>query len=265
MTFPDTPRVIYNKNPLNQVICQLRFPPILKIEEALPSGFQDRIRHEYPLFVDKQPDEAGIELPPEIAKAVGSMGIGFPFQSGKRSFEFSSIDQVWKVSLTRDFLALATTDYKTWQDFHRHLQTPLEALLSEYDPNSYVRIGLRYRDVIDKDELGLKEVPWKSLLQPHIAGELATDIEEQFIKKLATDFLVELKDSIGHVRIRHGLAENKSAQRNVYVIDADFYTDELTEKNHVIDKLNKFNREAGHLFRWCITEQLHSAMEPRTP
>jgi len=32
MPFPEVKRVIYEHNPLDKVICQLRFPPILRIE-----------------------------------------------------------------------------------------------------------------------------------------------------------------------------------------------------------------------------------------
>jgi uncharacterized protein (TIGR04255 family) len=45
MTFPeDSPRVIYGRNPLEQVICQIRFPTILKIDTELPAAFQEQIR-----------------------------------------------------------------------------------------------------------------------------------------------------------------------------------------------------------------------------
>lgn len=49
-TFPETPRVIYAKNPLFEVICQLRFPAILKIDSEIPAGFQEKLRASFPLF-----------------------------------------------------------------------------------------------------------------------------------------------------------------------------------------------------------------------
>ena len=48
MPFPDVERVIYNENPLDRVICQLRFAPILKIDTEIPAEFQERIRIDYP-------------------------------------------------------------------------------------------------------------------------------------------------------------------------------------------------------------------------
>ena len=48
MPFPEVDRVIYTTNPLDREICQLRFPPILKIDTEIPSQFQDKLRSEYP-------------------------------------------------------------------------------------------------------------------------------------------------------------------------------------------------------------------------
>ena len=41
-------RQIFKRRQLLEVICQLRFPDILKIESTDPAEFQDRIRGEYP-------------------------------------------------------------------------------------------------------------------------------------------------------------------------------------------------------------------------
>ena len=50
MPFPDSERVIYQRNPLLEVICQLRFPSILRIDSEAPAVFQERVRKEYPMY-----------------------------------------------------------------------------------------------------------------------------------------------------------------------------------------------------------------------
>jgi uncharacterized protein (TIGR04255 family) len=57
MPFPEIERIVYRNNPLTEVVCQLRFPPILSIESELPVKFQDAIREMYPSFQEK------VELP----------------------------------------------------------------------------------------------------------------------------------------------------------------------------------------------------------
>ena len=46
--FSNQPRKFYRRSPLIEVICQLRFPDILKIEAHEPADFQDAIRQVYP-------------------------------------------------------------------------------------------------------------------------------------------------------------------------------------------------------------------------
>ncbi len=54
MTFPSRQRIIYERNPLDRVICQVRFPPILRIDSEIPAVFQERIRKDFPEYNEKE-------------------------------------------------------------------------------------------------------------------------------------------------------------------------------------------------------------------
>src|SRR5690349_8063160 len=71
MPFPESPRVIYNHNPLESVVAQLRFPIILAVETDAPAGFQNRIRAEYPLFGEQVPGQL-MNFPAELLRMVGN-------------------------------------------------------------------------------------------------------------------------------------------------------------------------------------------------
>ena len=77
--------------------------------------------------------------------------------------------------------------------------------------------------------------------------------------------ILNLGNDIGMVRVKHFLAKLTNSSEDCYVIDADFFTDVNTEPNDAIEKLNQLNKFAGRLFRWCIKDKLHDAMEPRAP
>ena len=261
MTFPETPRVIYQRNPLVLVVCQLRFPPVLRIESELPARFQERIRGDYPLFRERR--DPTIPVPPEVAKILGEDLLSMMGSIGNRHYEFSSTDDTWKASLTRDFVALATKKYEMWQAFRTRLSSVTDVLLEEYAPAFYTRIGLRYRDVIKKDEWGLEGTSWAELLKPHIAGELSSPGIASVIERVANDITIRL--DVGYVRLKHGFGKKgEIIEPNVYIIDADFFVEEKTEVADALGRLDYFNREAGRLFRWAIQDRLHSAMAPRT-
>lgn len=258
MPFPDSPRVVYAKNTLDTVICQLRFPPILRIEAESPAVFQDIIRQEYPLF-----EERALSLPNLPQEIVGLIpaGLDVALRTAKGGYEFGSADGRWVVSLTRDSLSLTSRHYERWEDFKEHFDTPLQALKEHYVPAFFSRVGLRYRNVIRKGELGLADVDWSELLAPHITGELASRSIADAIEHAARQVTIRLKDG-GRVNLQHGLVRGVETDE-AYVLDSDFFTEERTEVGDVLKSLDYYNRQAGRLFRWCISQRLHSAMDPR--
>ena len=176
------------------------------------------------------------------------------------AYEFSTEDKTWTLTLTKDFLALKTSNYLRWEDYLTHLQAPLEALLKIYDPSFFVRIGLRYQNIIDRSSLNL-DCGWKDLVEPHVLGELATDSISERVEASARDVTIQLEDN-EKVRVQHGLGISQKSNNEVYFIDADYHTTQRTEVKDAIATLGRFNGESGHLFRWCITKKLHNAMGP---
>src|SRR5712691_13090581 len=146
MIFPDASRVLYERNTLDAVICQLRFPQILRIEADEPVAFQERIRSEYPILNTRtQLDLAGV-LAPEIAKLVGE-NLPLPLRQG-RAYDFTSSDDKWKTTLAGTFIALtaARGAYVRWDDFKSRLTPLVNAVNEIYQPAFFSRIGLRYQN-----------------------------------------------------------------------------------------------------------------------
>src|SRR5262245_21970271 len=67
--FPPSERVIYGKAPLSQVICQVRYPQILRIDSQPPADFQERIRRIFPLVERQRVDLANVR--PDILQMMG--------------------------------------------------------------------------------------------------------------------------------------------------------------------------------------------------
>ena len=54
MLFSSHPRCHYRNAPAHEVICQLRFPTILTINNVEPADFQEAIRAEFPQYARRQ-------------------------------------------------------------------------------------------------------------------------------------------------------------------------------------------------------------------
>lgn len=262
MPFPDSPRVIYKKNPLDQVICQFRFPPILKIDTQSPVDFQEQIRKEYPFFFEERDEFHG--FPPEVLSQLPQENISEIklLPTNKMNYRFVSADNNWTINLTNSFLALSCKNYDRWENFKSHFVQPLSSLVDIYSPDFFTRIGLRYIDLITRSSLGLEGYGWDELIQPNILGILAsTDIDISIVKSaLSTDEVSIERDSIA--RLVHGLAIINQSKEEVYLIDCDYFTEKRTEISDATTKLDNYNQTGRRLFRWCITDKLHNAMQP---
>lgn len=258
MLFPESDRVVYDTNQLVEVICEVRYPQILRIDSEIPAGFQDRIRSEYPI-TEKGPC-VKFELPRELAKA---LPLELNFGDGPPVYSFSTPDKAWSVGLTSGSLSVSTRTYQRWEDFKRHLDGPLSAFVEEYKPAFFSRVGLRYRNVISPKALGLDESELPTLLKRHIAGVLADPEIAPGIRGATQQLVFELPDDVGLARVTHGLATRSEPPERCYAIDNDLFTEAQVEVTNAVERLDLFNAIAARIFRWCISDRLHAAMGPR--
>jgi uncharacterized protein (TIGR04255 family) len=262
MPLPDAERVIYQRNPLVEVVSQLRFPQILKIIHQDPVDFQDAIRAEYPILE--------ISRGLLVIDSTGGQAQGASYrdtadaQKVDTTYFFKSDDLQWQVSLSGSFIALSTKNYKQFEDFRHRFKAVLDVFERIYKPSFYSRIGLRYQDLIVRSSLGLEGVTWSDLIQAHIAPELQiSDLADMVIASTKT---LVMQLGTGQVAFRHGLVEAKDEENRTepaYLLDADFFSEErVGVGNYVWERLNEYNQSARKLFRWSITDRLHMAMEP---
>jgi uncharacterized protein (TIGR04255 family) len=248
--FPEAPRVLYEAAPLTEVICQLRYPSILRIERT-PDDFQERVRREFPFFERAH----NPQLPPEIVKLIGA-------EISPINYLFHTEDRLTTLSLTPDAIALSTKRYRLWEEFRDRLKGGLSALVEIYKPSFYSRVGLRYRNLIKRSGLGLDGRPWSDLLTPPILGELALAPFEHHVLELSHQVRASLPSGSGAVLLQHGIGDQPNGEK-AYSLDFDFYTDSKTEVADAESILDQFNKRAGWAFRWCITEVLHEALRPK--
>ena len=114
MLFSDHPRTHYRSAPAHEVICQLRFPTILTINNVEPADFQEAIREAFPQYARRE------EAAPPKVTGLGGPNPRVEQQPPVTNYTFLSADGRWKLNLTRDFIALSTLSYPGWEEFALH-------------------------------------------------------------------------------------------------------------------------------------------------
>ena len=254
--FPEVERVLYTKAPLIEVVCQVRFPADLRLEKDPPAEFQQRVRDDFPILTRRTQAPVG-GLPPEVARALESV----PIPSGDTIWSFSTEDKGHTLELLKDKLTLISRKYERWETFSSTFKNALDALFELYSPPFLLRIGLRYRDLIQRSTLCLEDATWSELLQEHVLGELAVEGLGERAVEASRSLLLNLPENEAQVRLQHGLAHVEGESEQCYLIDCDFFV-RRTETGDATKSIDYLHRNAARYFRWCITKRLHDAMDP---
>ena len=257
--FSQESRCIYAKKQLLEVICQLRFPDILRIEAQEPFEFQDAVRADYPQYQKKLE-----QLPPKQEN-----GKLTP-QGTTNNYQFISADGHWKISLTRGFIALSTHTYTRWEDFANRLDRILAAFIQVYQPAYFSRVGLRYINAFRRAALELSDTPWRELIQPGYLGLMGDDDaqERAFIKNEQSITAAMPGGAKCNIKCGPGMLRkvnnrtHQTQEESVFMLDLDLYMEGNIPLGHAVPALNVVHGNAGSLFRGAITDTLHEAMEP---
>ena len=263
MLFSDHSRTLYRNAPAHEVICQLRFPTILTINNVEPADFQEAIRNSFPQYIRRQDTAA-----PRIA-GLGGPNPHVEQQPPVTNYHFLSSDGRWKLNLTRDFIALSTLRYPGWEDFARHLDKPLASFIKIYQPAYFQRVGLRYVNIFSRTRLGLEGTPWADLIAPAYTGPLQEPdaVEENFIN-CSSDLLLKL-DSSCQAKIHAGPGRLKTAAPNApqdpeikYIFDMDLSMRGNVPCTLSAGALETLHGHATRIFEGAITDQLRGSMDP---
>jgi len=255
MPFPESNRALYRRNPLKEVICQLRFPTILEVTAKSPVQFQNLVRQRYPFYTEEKPD---LGLPKEVQDILQSLPLSGIQQTPLHKFIVE--EKTRFITLSQEFLAVSELKYERWNNFREEIRCAEQAFRAAYNPSFYSRIGLRYKNFINKKDLGLADEAWDTLLNHSLIGVLGVSELAEEVTETQSQSLIKLSDIAGgFVRIVHGLMKTDNS---VYVIDADFFIEKKENLDEAIRTLDQFNQLAARFFNWATSRVLRDALEP---
>lgn len=258
MPFCDTERFIYEDTALIEVVCQLRFPPILRIEAEIPAKFQDRIRHVFPNYsMEKLVQQNLLQI----------RGVGNPLSSIAESnmHHFESSDGNALVLLTNTFITLKYQNgyYKRWEDFARQLRVVIDAFQTEYSPSFYTRVGLEYTNVFTSEGIEKTGCSKKSdLINTKFLSSCDSILSEDEIIGFTNTCTVSLGNQcVARITTDSVYAEENPADTGIR-LDYDMYKPNQTAIDDV-EKVTTFLHDSStKILRSVITEQLHDYMRP---
>jgi uncharacterized protein (TIGR04255 family) len=248
--FPPKDDVTLEAPPLAEVICQVRFAPILRIVEGLPSAYQELLRARFPKFARRDP------LRIEIKGIVSLPAAPLP-----NEFVCETADGQSNAALGVDFVALSTQKYSHWESFAADLGIILRAFEQVYGPTLATRIGLRYINGLRLANTGTDSLDsLVDFLNPeltHFYRNPAWSPPE----KVAS--LVLLREDNESLALRIGVESTPEAR---VVLDYDYYT-ELSNPTEmkadlILETVSHYHQMIYNAFRWSIREEKIDIFRP---
>ena len=252
---PTAPRFTLEQHQIAQVICHVRFSPVLRLQRPDEiARFQDEVRDRYPDFASEQ----------AIAFLITPQGVSQQ-DTGAKNYRF--IDRASGVMLvvSTDFVAIETRDYVAIDDVVSRIRHAVEIVARLYEPATRLRLGLRFTNEFrfEADDLPteLARAFNPLLLGPAGVGELARVVDQ-------TQSVVRIQTAAGTaLQMIHGLNKQGGTtvapipgdplrpvpQQPFYLLDFDAFSELPVplDGDVVAEQVATFNDEIRTMFSWA--------------
>lgn len=241
-------------SPLERVIAQIRFPSELSLttEDAI-ERFREPMRRRYPAF-GKDHQVALLASPTGVIQ-----------KEGDELWRFSDLEELWKVTVAKNFVALETTSYESRNDFGERLSEVLEALTVTRPIDIVQRLGVRYinRFVGPSASENLPRMVRPSLIaaMTDVASgdaELRHNITESVVKLPSMQMKIRTASLPPQVTVDPAVTPMEG---RTWLLDLDGSTTTALEfdPGAVVELAGKFAERIYRVFRWALSDEALAA------
>lgn len=248
---PPQEHKVFERNPLVAVVVELRFHPILKVADRI-ADFQERVRDRFPVFQ-------------ELTSQFVNMGPLAPVQvRSEQLFNLRKQDDSAALSVSKGALSLESRRHEDRATFISDAQVGIDALIDLHAPVVPTRLGLRYVDLIDKEQVEAdlgRSTEWARLV-----SEPFLRVPTGLAGLEGTLFACEVAAPVasgGAMTVRYGLVQDADG-RVKYRLDVDRYIEDAVDPKQIGDMLGRFADDIFAVFMAAMGPDLKAWMPERT-
>jgi uncharacterized protein (TIGR04255 family) len=250
LEFPNKPEIRLRKSPLDEVICQVKFPPILKITKETPVELQEAIRDRFP---DLQVEQGFLIQFPKVGSSEKPL-----VETPPRVHRFIRPDNQSHATLGHDFFSLSTKAYQHWDEFTADFQLLETAVRNIYHLPYATRIGLRFINRFSLNNTGsnsIKEV--LDLFRSEFTCLFQTKCWQQPEEMISQIIIADGQAKLA-IRSKYG-SEN---QIPFFIMDFDYFQEGRLALENLIETLTHFHDRIYQAFRWSIFDESLERFDP---
>ena len=265
---PDMPNIVFEHPPLALTLCQIRYNSVLNVNNpSFVASFQDSIKDDYPVASSAPVQEISLQFGNSLN--VPNIFSGNPVIQ----WQFSDVNDNWRVILTQDSFTLETRVYKHFSDFLERLNKVIDKIVKHVQPPNCIRIGLRYVNEIRLSDTPWSEVICKELLGPIVIPEIVNHaVQTTSVQQIQLSYLENQKIVINHGLFPRGTTvrprqEDTTIEQNFYLLDFDVFREFPSSKapslnaDIIYQHIEEYHKTISRLFYWSVTQQYLSTLE----
>jgi len=241
----------YPHNFLKNVICRLDFPMILRLEKERPATFQERIKEKFPKINEAVVHSAQIQT---------SDSPTIRLDDAILQWEFFTRNEEKKLTLQKNFLLLEDREFQDFGEFKEYFKMGFDALNTLYTPSVFIRLGLRYQNLLEPKLNKPNPFEWKGFVQDHLICYL-----NQHRSNLLRDtHSLTLRTDNGHVILQWGIHNPDfpaPVTKSMFYLDIDCYLRDDIDQSGVMDVLGRLNVNAVDIFEQSIGDLWRQEMQ----
>lgn len=237
--FPQIERQIFEKNYLDTVVIELRYPTYLRLKEKEPVEISERIREQFPKYEPSQQ----MQMTP--------LGTTDP----QPIYKFTTRQNDPALDISASNIVLVTKKYKSFEDFSTSMAFVVERCVPLLKTNFFTRVGLRYiNNVSGIHPTGNDVLDW---INPELVNPVGGN-EIGIVHHMRNEVAGPLEGG-GNYTFRYGLSPPVEGVRK-FVLDWD-YSREDVEVDDCIDLLSAFHNVHFPFFWWSLGEKAREALK----
>jgi uncharacterized protein (TIGR04255 family) len=187
-------------------------------------------------------------ITPRSAAALGPTPLparSAPYQ--ETVWPFKNAERDWTVSLSSTSLALEAGKYLDFDDFAAELNRILTALHDVFTPRQELRLGLRYINRIEDEQLKKRGISF--FINEELSSPVGGPLGSNLISSISE---LRLRERESTMVLRHGLIEEAT-----YLLDLDHFSDERREfdPDEIVGRIQKFHALIERVFVWSLSER----------
>lgn len=271
------PQEVYPNPPVVLTACEVRVPPTgLPVSNDQIQALREQLREVLPILTVQPLQQVTLQVSEGRPQP--------PTFDSARLVLLSNRERTFLVQVAADSVVVKTADYRGWDEFRPILARVIRATRDTFDPDGYVRIGLRYIDEIRLPDGGDDVHEWDGYLADDLLTPSTLSGADQALRTTGWEAVTQFEAGPGHtVIVRYGpkvgYAVNPADQpRRVrlppagpyFLFDVDSYwetsggvpefnPDELTER------CDDLHRPVRSLFDRAITDALRDQVLRKAP